>query len=235
MEIPLFLAISQQEMASSAPLPAKCAWLGCHFSENSAELTNLSSDLPEDSFLIVDDSVPVEGHDSTRVLGQINQILSEFPCRGVLLDFQRPPQECSVRMVKAIVQGLPCPVGVSEPYAQGLDCPVFLPPIPVNCPPEVHLQPWIGQEIWLDVSYCPTKITLTPGGCKAEPTPFLDYPLPHRDDRLCCHYSITTDENQIVFSLQRTPEDVCTLLKKCAAHGVTHAFGLYQELAEFVR
>lgn len=229
MEIPLFLAISQQEMASCTQIPENLAWLGCHCSETAPELTGFPIDLPEKSFLIIDDSVPLTDHAPERIVQQVEQIVANFGCTGILLDFQRPPQPRSIQIVNALL-ALPYPVGVAEPYAKGLDCPIFLPPIPPTVPPEEYLKPWQGQEIWLDLSYCPTQITVTATGSRTASLPRVDGMLPLWDERLCCHYRIEKSEGEIRFVLQRTKEDLTALLNRCATHGVTLAFGLYQEL-----
>ena len=234
MEIPLFLAISPQEMASCATPPKNTAWLSCHFSEEGAGLEDIPISLPENSFLIIDDSAPICNHDPALVSEQMKETVLRHRCKGVLLDFQRPHNERAEKIIRQICR-LPCPVGVSEPYAAGLDCPIFLPPIPVDCSPKEYLKKWKGREIWLDTSYSPTRIVITANGCAVHQTPLTDTPLPHRDDRLCCHYSISTSENQIIFLVQRTQEDIYALMKKSIPFGATHAFGLYQELADSVR
>lgn len=229
MEIPLFLAISQQEMASCSHIPQNVAWLGCHFSETAPDLTGFPTHLPENSFLIIDDSVPILNHDPNRIVRQTAQIVSNCGCKGVLLDFQRPPQAQSIQMVQALLE-LPCPVGVAELYAKELDCPVFLSPIPPTCPPEKYLGPWHRQEIWMDLSCSPTQITVTAKGSQTTPLAQMDGALPHRDQALCCHYRIEKYDSEIRFLVQRTEEDLTALIKKCRSHGVTQAFGLYQEL-----
>ena len=82
MEIPLFLAISQQEMASCSHIPQNVAWLGCHFSETAPDLTGFPTHLPENSFLIIDDSVPILNHDPNRIVRQTAQIVSNCGCKG---------------------------------------------------------------------------------------------------------------------------------------------------------
>lgn len=229
MEIPLFLAISQQEMASCPHIPQNSAWLGCHFSETTPDLVGLPIGLPENSFLILDDSVPITNHNPERIAQLAARIVSDWNCKGIVLDFQRPPREQSVRMVQALLS-LPCPVGVAEPYAGGLDCPVFLPPIPTTCVPEEFLKPWCGREIWLDLSFSSEQISVTGKGSHTVPRPPLDKPLPHRDEKLCCHYGVEIFDDEVRFTLRRTREDLQLLAQKCATCGATLAFGLYQEL-----
>lgn len=232
MEIPLFLAVSPEEMAVCINTARNIAWMGCHFSKSEQGQIILPENLPKNSFLIVEDSVPIPEHNTSQIASQLHRFAQAFHCKGVLLDFQRPVQYWAKQIVRELLHTLPCPVGVSEPYAHGLNCPVFLPPIPPTSLPEDSFRPWQGREIWLDISYSPMQILITSNGSTTRSVPLQEYHLPHLENRLFCHYGIRTENHQVVFDLKRTATDISALLKKCATYGVTYAFGLYQELGD---
>ena len=57
--------------------------------------------------------------------------------------------------------------------------------------------------------------------------------LPHPDEKLHCRYSIATEPDAAIFTLQRTREDNTALLREAETMGVTKSVGLWQELSAF--
>lgn len=231
MEINCFLAMTAAEIRSCSPLPPKIAWMACHFSPYGTGLTNLPPPLPPGSMLIVNDRTPISGHDPSRILDQLGQLLSRQSWEGVLLDFQRPGIDETVALAQTLISGLPCPVGVSEAYCGDFSCPVFLPPIAPNVLPEERLAPWKGRDIWLEAGTEALTCLLNEQGAVfsqsiGSPPPSEGFPAP----RLYCHHTIKLMENQVIFTLYRTPGDTAALLRRAAAFGVTRAIGLYQQL-----
>ena len=231
MAIPRYLAMTAAEIAANSPLPPKIAWMACHFSPYTTGLSNRPGALPPDSLLILNDVTPIHGHSLEAVAGQLAQCVEAFSCRGILLDFQRPGSAETAALAAYLVQALPCPVAVSEPYAGELSCPVFLPPPPHHVPLAEYLAPWQGRALWLEQALDAETITLTESGACIAPLPpgerFADG---HADDALHCHYQIQLTDSQAVFTLFRTPGDLEALLSEAEFLGVTQAVGLFQEL-----
>lgn len=231
MSIPLFLAMTGEEIREATPLPPRIAWFSCHFSAHGAGLTGIPGMVPAGSMLILDDRIPVRGHDAALVAAHLEEIVKKWDLRHVLLDFERPATPEVSEIVRKVIQQLPCPVGVSKDYACDLDCPVFLPPVPPHLPVEEYLSPWKSREIWLEMALDGSNATITSDGCKITPVPFPEPEDPsHYSQELHSHYHITTDPERIQFAIHRTPQDLSDLLDAAERSGVTLAVGLYQEL-----
>ena len=234
MAIAPFLAMTAAEIRNHSVLPPKIAWMACHFSPYGLGLSNLPTELPPGSLLIVDDITPPHGHDSARIAEQLTFCAEAFQCSGILLDFQRQNFPETEALAKHLAEALPCPTAVSESYAHDLDCPVFLPPISPSVALEDHFTPWQGREIWLEIGLWGELLTLTQQGCTVTPLP---HPDPNcegfNDQKLHCHYTIETKENSAGFTLWRNWEDIEKLLEEAETLGVTTAVGLFQELHGF--
>ena len=222
----VFLAITAKEMETV--LPQRTAYMACHFSPGGAGLSNLPSALPKGSIVLLDDSMPVQGHDPDIVTKQLTELAAAFSVRAILLDFQRPPTEESQMMVSAILENRICQVATTAAYARAA-CPVFLPPPPPNKSLGEYLKPWKKNGVFLEL--CPEgmEITVTKGGSRfvsAFPTSTL--PLVH--DRLHCHYDVTVSPEKAVFTLFRNREDLAALAREAESLGVLGTVGLYQEL-----
>ena len=230
MAIPLYLAKTAAEFASTADQPDHLAWMACHFSPYGTGLSNLPSKLPENTLLILNDRTPVHGHDPKRIRYVIEEIVAEEKCCGVLLDFQRPDCSETVAIIHDLL-ALPCPVCVSDLYAKALDCPVFLPPVPLTVTLEEHLTPWLGREIWLETATESTVFTVTKTGYTQHAYQ-SEGNFPFYDKILHCHYRIELQNDSARFYLIRNKTDLSDLLEESAALGVTQAVGLWQELKE---
>lgn len=235
MALPLYLAMTAAEISCAQALPARCAYMACHFSPYGTGLSNFPQTLPKDSILIVNDRTPVQGHDPELIAAQLTQLVEEWEAAGILLDLQRPGIPQTAQIANAILSALPCPVGISECYARDLSCPVFLSPPPPDRLLSEYIAPWQGRELWLEAALDAQIITVTPKGSRVTQnfSPIhTDYP--HEDMRLHIHYKIEPSPDQIRFTLHRTPEDLTALLQEAEALGVTHAVGLFQELGGVV-
>ena len=226
----VFMAITPREMGHF--LPKRTAYMACHFSPGGLGLSNLPCSLPPDSLLLIDDSMPVQGHDPKAVIGQINEMIRSFSVKAVLLDFQRVSSEESREMAQAISAGCVCPVAVTPPYAHIEGCDLFLPPAAVNVALPEHLMPWQGRGIYLEIAAERVLITVTETGSKTHPD-FQDTPLPLADTRLHCHYNVSVFPEKAEFTLTRTPEDLAALAQEAYALGVQGVVGLYQELQTY--
>jgi len=228
MALPLYLAQTPAEMAGNSPSEAP-AYMACHFSPGGQGLSNLPQALPPGAMLILDDSTPMAGHDPQRIVTQLTEILQQFRCESLLLDFQRAAVPEQQALSELLSESLPCPVGISEPYAQGLCCPVFLPPVPPDQLLRDYLAGWQGREIWLEAAPDGIALTLTEAGCTAEP--LGDFPEDGLSDHaLHCHYSVQTASDGAIFRLWRTRSDLDALLAEAETLGITRAIGLWQEL-----
>ena len=236
MEIPLFLAMTAAELKSAAPLSEHIAWMACHFSPYHTALSNLPHELPKDSMLMLNDRTPPAGHDPKAVADSLTQTAQALECSCILLDFQRPGNEETASIVEAVLQHSECPVGVSCCYGEKLDCPLLLPPIPPHIDPEEICAPWQGRELWLEMAWEGTQITVSRDGSTYAPLPYYTPDSnSHRDRKLHCHYDISPNTEQIIFRLGRTEDDRQKLLEEVSAMGVTKAIGLWQEWAQHSR
>ena len=225
----VYLAATIREMEMFAP--KKAAYLSCHFSPSGQGLSNMPDSLPQDSLLLLDDSMPVCGHSPAIVVKQLRDLAERFDLKAILLDFQGEKDTQLRNMAQAIIQGVPCPVAVTESYAKDLGCPVFLSAPSVDTVLEKHLEIWLKQGVFLEIAPCKLRLEITENGCRKIPLPFGDresFPLYH--EKLCCHYDVEVFSDRAVFTLMRTKEDLAALADQALALGVLGAVGLYQEL-----
>ena len=229
MTLPVYLALTQEEFFQPLPQGVHPGWMACEFSQNGNGLSNLPTDLPAGSMVMVSDAKPLNGHKEDVILTQLQTLNPE----SVLLDFQRPYNESLQQLAEQLVTQLPCPIGVSHLYAKELNCPVFLPPVPLNQTPKAYLHPWQGREIWLDTALDALEILVTPHGSQFRS---VQSPAPGKpvfiDPKLhCCYYTEIADQ-AVRFTLYRTRETLSSLLASAEKYGVTRCIGLYQELYE---
>lgn len=231
MVLPLNLAMTAGEMWNCERLPEHVSWMACQFSPYGEGITNIPKALPPGTMVILNDRMPCQGHSAPLAASQLADVVAQFECESVLLDFQRPLEEEPLAVIRAILDALPCPAAVSETYARELDCPVFLSPAPLHLPLAEHLAPWQGREIWLEAALCQETATVTEKGtvfAPRFPPEWLDGGF--FDEALCCNYRMEVSEKEIRFTLFDTRESLETKLKKAHSLGVTRAVGLYQEL-----
>lgn len=230
MAIPLYLAQTAAEFASSSPKPDHMAWMACHFSPYGTGITNLPKALPPDSLLILNDRTPVCGHDPETVSDALIQAVQRLHCSGILLDFQRPACPQTAAIAKQIAS-LPCPVAVSEYYAKDLSCAVFLSAPPAHKPLAEYIRPWKDREVWLEAAVGCTQITVTEKGSSFSPvlSPAQES-FPFFDEILLCKYRTEISKECIQFTLYRGKEEWPELLKEAQQLGINRAIGLYQEL-----
>ena len=229
MAITAYLAMTAAEVRNPSSIPEKIAWMACHFSPYSTGISNLPENLPEGSMLILNDVTPIHGHDPERIAKQLTKSIKDNKCMGLLLDFQREGYPELEALAKYLNNALPCPVA----YFGEHNGPVFLPPVPCHVPIEEYITKWKNREIWLEVALDRKAILLTESGSRECTPPLTRTACQHRDSRLHCSYDITVQPGQVLFSMQRTVDDLQDLLSEAEELGVQKAFGLYQELGEF--
>ena len=232
MVFPGYLAITAAEFARIHPGTQNLAWMACHFSPYSSGLSNLPHRLSSRSMLILNDRMPLRDHDPQRILLELEQVITQFQCSGLLLDFEQEGNPDYPPLIRTLVEGLPCPVGVCAAYDSGEKShPVFLPPVPLHIPAEDYLAPWQGRELWLEAALDAQTLTLSEGGVSRTVRPHaFSPPLPHRDATLLCHYRTELSSHRVQFCLSRTQEDLEQLIEKALGLGVTRCIGLWQEL-----
>lgn len=228
MGLPFYLAMTGAEIHSIPPLSEPIAYMACHFSPYSTGLSNLPERLPAGSLLMVNDRIPIFGHDPQRILEQLLEAVEACSCGGVILDLQREGYPEQRQVCEILTKGLACPVAVSELYASGLDCPVFLSPPPINFPLADHTAPYRDREIWLEAALDAQCFTVTQEGCAV--TPLSDPPPENcfREEALHCRYSIEADKEAARIRLWRTADD----LKDIQFPGITRLIGLYQQFTD---
>ena len=142
MDLRHFLAMTGGEFALCPEKPANLAWMACHFSPYGTGLSNLPQALPKGSMLILNDRIPICGHDSQQIAEELAQAAEAMECDCVLLDFQRADNDETAAVVDAVLQTVGQPVGISDLYAAGLSCPVFLSAPPLTVTLTDHTAPW---------------------------------------------------------------------------------------------
>lgn len=223
----VYLAMTAGEMGEH-PVQ-KVAYMACHFSPYSKGLSNLPQFLPEGSILLLDDSMPLQGHDEEVVVGQLQKLVDNYSICGLLLDFQRKWTKESDHIVSAILQNTTCSTAVPPCYAKGRDCPVFLPPPPVNKPLAAYLHPWLKRGVFLEIAPETVQVTVTKEGSSSLSAPYTEG-LSLVDEKLHCHYRVNVFPEKAVFTLSRTRADLANLTKEAYDAGVHGVLGLYQEL-----
>lgn len=233
MSFPHYLAMTAAEFSSAQILPAHIAWMACHFSLYGTGLSNFPPELPDGSMLIVNDRIPIHGHDPSEIVRQLQEFVALWKPDGLLLDFQRPDMKETARLAALLVTELPCPVGVTAHYAKGLDCPVFLSPPPMHTSLEAYLSAWSGGEIWLEAALENQCITVTEEGSRITCLPFqpLEEPI-FSDPKLHCNYHMDIQSDSAVFTASRDPTSLIAFLDEAKRLGVTKVIGLYQELKD---
>ena len=228
MEIPLYLAMTAAEFHASQALPPNPAWMACHFSLYGTGLSNIPRTLPPGSMLMLNDRIPICGHDPRLVAETLAEAAKALGCESIALDFQRESCQQLLEVIQEILDHASCPVGVSALYAGDFDCPVLMPPISPDTEPKAALSAWAGRELWLELSSEGTQITVTEEGSRFTPLPnFITDG--HEETELHCHYRITLQEDCVLFHLGRTAEDQAALVRTAASFGATKALGLWQE------
>ncbi len=230
MAVCQYLAMTAAEISAAEQLPQHLAYMACHFSAYGTGLSNMPRQLPADSLLILNDRVPICGHDHNLITQQLLELVEQLQCAEVLLDFQRPDYGELSDLTCNICAALPCPVVVSSLYAQALSCPVFLPPVPLHKPLASHIAPWKDRQIWLEAALEYTCVTVTEEGSIFTPTSYTP-PLPQAliDPALHCAYEIKVEPDRVLFHLYRTQEQLKVLLDEAESMGITKAVGLYQQ------
>ena len=228
MGIARYLAMTANEFSATKTIPERIAWMACHFSPYSTSLSNLPTNLPANSLLILNDSTPPDRQDPENVANILKKILKEQKCSALLLDFQRTDSPENAAIVQELI-ALDLPVCVSECYAKTLNCPIFLPPVPLTIPLAEYIAPYKGRQIWLDTALSCAQIEVTEEKSIFRPIP-TPPECPLEDKQLHCHYHISSNEASIVFTLQRTKKDLEDLIMEAENLGVIAAVGLYQEL-----
>ncbi len=228
MPIPLYLAMTAAEFLHCTAPPRQIGWMACHFSSYGTGLSNLPTQLPEGSLLILNDRTPVCGHDPQRIADEISKTAESLGCSGILLDLQRPGNAQTRDIVKVIGRSTPCPVGVSQDYwDESLHCAVFLAPPPLHIPLSEYLSPWQQQTVWLEVAMDTADYILTETGCNILTSHADPDTLPHRDAHAFCRYGITVEADSIRFTLHRGKSEL-ELLQR-SAQSISLLIGLYQE------
>jgi len=231
MGLPFYLAMTGAEIYSTQSLPEQIAYMACHFSPYSTGLSNLPDNLPSGSLLMLNDRIPIYGHDPHRIAQQLQEIVEHFSCSGIVLDLQRERYEEQHALCRHLAHTLSCPVAVSELYAAELECPVFLSAPPVNCPLSEYAAPYTGREIWLETATDAKCFTVTRDGCTVHP--IHDDPPDNClfDDSAYCRYTVETNEKAARFRLWRTADDLKRMSENTR---ITRCIGLYQELFKYI-
>ena len=228
MPLPLYLAMTAAEISKNMALPVHLAYMACHFSPYSTGLSNLPDSLPPGSMLILNDRIPVHGHDPERIAGQLVSFVEEKQVSALLLDFERPPSPLCQAIVDTICSALQCPVGVKPDYGADPDRAVFLSIAPHEAPLKA-IHKWQGRRIWLEAAVERSYVQIGSDGAQLLPPPDREMCLPFYDEALFAHYRTDVTKHHAGFTIHRTPQDVFQLLENCHAD---LAVGLWQQLKE---
>ncbi len=229
MDIPLYLAMTSDDIMKKSTLPPKIAWMSVRFDKEGDGLINFPAEKYDSCILILDDYNPYTRHDHKKICQQLQEHISTRKYDGILLDFQQPKDSGLCTLVRQLERELPIKVGVTPSYSTN-ESIVFLPPLPPAVSVESYLKPWSSHEIWLDLTTQGYSLCVTSAGVgectkKHESIPFYN-------EKLCTHYVSEVSSESIIFSLQRTADDCMTILRKANAFNVRAAFSLYHELGK---
>lgn len=226
-----YLAATAGELQGDGLADHKIAYMACHFSLYTTGLSNVPDSLPTGSMLILNDQIPICGHDPYQIKEQLEQAIERLSCDSLLLDFQRPGNSETAKLCAILAKELSCPLGVSHHYARDLNCCVFLPPPPLDMPLAEYLNSWEGRNIWLEAALETAEYVITADGCKVSPLP---YEPPQEktflEETLHCRYRCRVAPNEIRFFLYRTQDQLDALLEQTEALGIEKTIGLYQQL-----
>lgn len=228
-----YLAQTAGELWRNAPIEEKLAYMACHFSLYNTGLSNVPSALPPGSMLILNDQIPICGHDPYRVKDQLELAIESLNCDSLLLDFQRPENEEAAALCRLLAAELHCPLGISHHYAGDLACPVFLPPPPLDLPLPESIKPWEGRRIWLEAALEAAEFTVTHDGCQISPLSYVQaQEETFIEETLHCRYRCQVDSEKVHFFLYRTADQLDALLKEADSLGIEKSIGLYQQLGK---
>ena len=227
-----YLALTAGELQENA-FEGKLAYMACHFSLYTTGLSNIPQALPPGSMLILNDQIPIYGHDPHRIADQLQETMESFSCDSLLLDFQRPGSEETAQLCHLLATQMNCPLGISHHYASSIDCAVFLPPPPLDMPLSEYMKSWQGRKIWLECALEAAEFTITPDGCRVSPLPY-EPPQGESfiDEALHCRYRCEVNLSKIRFQLYRTADQLDALLEEAASLGIERSIGLYQQLGK---
>ncbi len=227
MSLRFYLAMTEAEIRSATSLPRHIAYMACHFSPYGIGLTNIPQRLPPGSLLIVNDRVPVLHHDPQLILRQLTSAVQKLNAFGVLLDFEICNVPLTTQIVKTLLDGLPCPVAVSDVYGKELSCPIFSAPAlhqrfcdfaPIKK----------GRSLWLDAYQETALYQVTSNGCTTGKSARLSGKS-FLDEELQCRYTFSVERDSAVFTLSRQAEEMPGYLQAAGQAGVSVAVGLYQQ------
>ena len=225
-----YLALTAGELQRNTE-EGKLAYMACHFSLYTTGLSNLPEVLSPGSMLILNDQIPISGHDPHRIIDQLKEAIEKFSCDSLLLDFQRPGNEETSQLCSLLSTELNCPLGISHHYADDLECAVFLPPPPLDIPLEKYLKPWKNRKIWLEAALEAAEFIITADGCKVTSLPYEHFQEEtFIEEILHCRYRCEVDSKKIRFQLYRTIDQLEALLKEASTFGIEKSIGLYQQL-----
>lgn len=227
MKIPLYLAVTSDEISKNVNLPTNTAWMSIRFDQAGDGLFNFPPAPFDKGILILDDYHPYSQHSCEKICHQLKNYMGENNYTGLLLDFQRPRDENLYNLARMLESELSCKVAMPPNYCND-ESIVFLPPPAPAVSPEDYLKPWTGHEIWLDLTTQAYAMHFTIHGiseCEAQQDAF-----PFYDKDLCTHYHVKADTEGITFSFQRTREDCMSMLEEMEAFHVRAAFSLYREM-----
>ena len=226
-----YLAATAAELPGIAPGNEKLAFMACHFSPYGPGLSNIPAVLPAGSMLMLNDRIPICGHDAQLITRQLREALEKLGCDSLLLDFERPGNDETAQLCRFLTRELSCTLGISHHYANALDCCVFLPPQPLDMPLREHLRPWDGRKIWLEIGLDAAEFTVTAEGCTVTSLPY-GQPLDKTfvEESLHCRYRCELTGDAVHFSLYRTADQLDGLLEEAGNLGIEKAIGLYQQL-----
>lgn len=225
----VFLAQTAGEM--KLHLPEKLCYMALHFSPYSNGISNIPPHLPKGSIILLDDSMPADGHDPKTVAEQLKELVLRFSPAALLMDFQRPATTALEEMADAILETLPCSAGITASYAKKLGCPALLPPPPANKALAEYISPWKNQGIYLEIAPEALAFTVTEAESVCARMPFTP-DLPLVDHRLHCHYDVKVFSDRAVFTLCRYKEDLSALAEEAKTLGALGCIGIYQELKD---
>ena len=230
MDLPLYHAMTAAEFSFARKLPRHIAWMACHFSAYSTNLSNLPTEIPPGSMIIINDKMPPSGHDKFAIAEQLNRLADQYRVSSFLFDFERKETEETAEMIYYLTSSVNSPVVVTEVYAHASKGPVLI-SMP---PPHISLKKQIAniqnRELWLELAMETEIAIIDSNGCHFQPYGGEVFPaMEFTDSTLHTKYRLQICNNHANYLLKREIAEVADIMKEAKSLGVTTFVGLYQQ------
>lgn len=213
--------MTDDEIRACEPKPARIARLGLSFCPEG--ITGLpEAPLPQGMIFVLDDRVAWDGNHLEDICGRVAALLRDEKAMGLVLDFEREPQEQTRLLALALgrcCRELGCRCAMPRGY--GPEDAVFLPPPSCAVRPEKQ-----EGRLWFEAAPGAWDIRIGPEGARCTGSRPAPGPQDHYSPALMARYGTRRDGNGVQIHLYDSAD---TLLARLEALGAELAIGLYRD------